>query len=213
VEPGAVIGGNLVWRSDKPPEIAEDAQILGEVRAAGGPVQSLGREPADRFDFGWALGIAAAVAALVLLWFAPGLVHRSSAVFRAAPGRTLALGAASLVLTPIIAFVLFVTVLGWLLGLVVLAGYVFGVLLSGLIGLLIVVQVLRGRFRPPPPAGGAAGSGGWATVVLLLLVLVALMLAQQVPLLGGLFSGLLVLAGFGALTALVTGRATGDSRQ
>jgi hypothetical protein len=209
VEPGAVIGGNLVWRSEKPPAIAEDAQILGEVRAAGGgQVRSIVQEPVDRFDFGWTLGIAAAAAALVLLWFAPQLVARSAAVFRAAPGRTLALGAASLVLTPIIAFVLFVTVLGWLLGLVVLAGYVFGVLLSGLIGLLIVVQVIRGRFHAPAPSGGVAGSGGWPSVVLLLLVLVALVLAQQVPLLGGLLSGLLVLAGFGALTALVTGRAT-----
>ena len=44
-----------------------------------------------------------------------------------------------------------------------------------------------------------------------LLVVVALVLAQQVPVLGGLLSLLLVLAGFGALTALVTGRATGQS--
>ena len=76
-------------------------------------------------------------------------------VFQAAPGRTLVLGAASLVLTPIIALVLFVTVLGWLLGLVVLAGYVFGVMLSGLLGLLIVVRSLRGRFGAAQlPAGG-----------------------------------------------------------
>jgi hypothetical protein len=38
---------------------------------------------------------------------------------------------------------------------------------------------------------------------------VLLVLAQRVPGLGGLLSVLLVLAGFGALTALVTGRATG----
>jgi hypothetical protein len=206
VAPGAVIGGDLLWRSNQPPIIAEDAQILGEVRpAGGGDVQSLVDQSPDRFGGGWSLGIAVAAAALVLLWFAPQLVARAAVVFQAAPGRALVLGAASLVLTPILAFVLFVTVLGWLLGLVVLAGYVFGVMLSGLLGLLIVVHSLRGRF------GAAVVSGGWSNLVLLLLVVAALVLAQQVPVLGGLFSLLLVLAGFGALTALVTGRATGQS--
>lgn len=211
VEPGTIIGGNLVWRSNQPPVIAEDVQILGEVREAGGDEsQSLVDEPSDRFDGGWALGVGVAAAALILLWFAPQLVARSAAIFQAAPGRTLVLGAASLVLTPIMAFLLIVTVLGWLLGLVVLAGYVFGLMLSGLLGLLIIVQSLRGRFGAAvAPVSGAAGSGGWRHLVLLLLVLAALVLAQQVPVLGGLLSLLLVLAGFGALTTLVTGRATG----
>ena len=201
LEPGAVIGGDLIWRSSQAPVIAEDAQILGEVRAAGGPaVQNLVDESADRVASAWALGIAVIAAALVLLWFAPQLVAGTVGVFRAAPGRTLLLGAASLVLTPLIAFVLFVTVLGWLLGLIVAAGYLFGVLLSGVIGLLIVVQSLRGRF--------AAASGGWLTLVLLLLVVGALLLAQDVPVLGTVLPALLVLAGFGALTALVTGRSS-----
>lgn len=209
VEPGAIIGGDLVWRSSQPPVIAEDAQILGEVRAAGGSdVQSLVHEPPSGFNGGWALAITMAAAALVLLWFAPHLVARSAVVFRAAPGRTLMLGAAALVLTPILAFLLFVTVLGWLLSLVVLAGYVFGLMLSGLLGVLIVVQLLRSRF--PGAAAPGSVSGGWPNLALLSLVLVALVMAQQLPLLGTLLSVFLVLAGFGALTALVTGRATGQ---
>jgi hypothetical protein len=204
VEPGAVIGGDLVWRSELPPLIAEDAQILGEVRAAGeDEPEAASEEASSRFDGGWAVGIALASAGLILLWFAPQLAARASAVFREAPGRTLLLGAASIVLTPIAALVLFATVLGWLLGLVVLAGYVFALLLSGLVGLLIVTQILRSRL------GGTAPNGGWRSAVLLLLVVVLLVLAQRVPVLGGLFAVLLVLAGFGALTALVTGRATG----
>lgn len=204
VEPGAVIGGDLIWRSELPPLIAEDAQILGEVRAAGDDEpEAASDEPSSRFDGGWAVGIALASAGLILLWFAPQLASRAAVVFREAPGRTLLLGAASIVLTPITALVLFATVLGWLLGLVVLAGYVFAVLLSGLVGLLIVTIILRGRL------GGAPANGGWRSAMLLLLVVVVLVLAQQVPVLGGLLSSLLVLAGFGALTALVTGRATG----
>ena len=88
--------------------------------------------------------------------------------------------------------------LGWLLGLVVLAGYVFAVLLSGLVGLLIVI-ILRGRL------GRHSRKRRVAERNVLLLVVVSLVLAQQVPVLGGLLSSLLVLAGFGALTALVTG--------
>ena len=216
VERDAVIGGDLVWRSEQPPTISEDAQILGEVRAAGSPVSDRGEALADqasgpfdagRFAGGWALGIAIAAAALVLSWFAPGLVARSATVFSAAPGRTLMLGAASLVLTPIVAFVLFVTLLGWLLGLVVLAGYVFGLMLSGLVGVLIIVRTLRYRFA----VAGAPPAGGWQWFLSLLLVVAGLILAQRVPVLGPLMSLTLVLAGFGALTALVTGRATGSN--
>ncbi len=216
VERDAVIGGDLVWRSEQPPTISEDAQILGEVRAAGSPVSDRGEALADqasgpfdagRFAGGWALGIAIAAAALVLSWFAPGLVVRSATVFRAAPGRTLLLGAASLVLTPIVAFVLFVTLLGWLLGLVVLAGYVFGLMLSGLVGVLIIVRTLQDRFA----VAGLPPAGGWRWFVLLLLVVAGLILVQRVQVLGTLIALAMVLAGFGALTALVTGRATGSN--
>jgi hypothetical protein len=199
VESGAVIGGDLVWRSAQPPFIAEDARILGEVRpAGGGDVQTFASDSSDRFDDGWAFGITVVVAALILLWFAPQLVSRSAAVFSAAPVRTLLLGAASVVLTPILAFVLFITVLGWLLGLVVMAGYLFGLMLSGLVGLLIIVRLLQNRL--------SVGVAGFRSLLVLVLVVVGLIAAQQVPALGGLLTILLVLGGFGALTAMVTGR-------
>lgn len=216
VEPGAIIGGDLVWRSRQPPTISEDAQILGEVRTAGSGDSGRGEALADqysgpfaagRFAGSWALGIAIAAAALVMSWFAPGLVARSASVFRSAPGRTLLLGAASIVLTPIMAFVLFVTLLGWLLGLVVFAGYVFGLMLSGLLGVLIIVRTLQDQFAAP----GAPVGGGWRSFVLLLLVVAGLILAQRVQVLGPLITLALLLAGFGALTALVTGRATGSN--
>lgn len=204
VEPGAVIAGDLVWRSERPPLVAEDAQILGEVRRAGDDEPEAIRDgAATGTRGGWAAGVALAAAALMLLWLTPQLAARAAVVFREAPGRTLVLGAASILLTPIAALVLFVTVLGWLLGLVVLAGYVFALLLSGLVGLLIATHILRVRL------GGTAVTGGWRSALLLVLVVTAVVLAQRVPVLGGLLGLLLVLAGFGALTALVTGRASG----
>ena len=206
IEPGAVIGGNLIWRSAKPPVIAEDARILGQVLAGGEEPTSLVDAPQADFRAGWPVGTAIAAAALVLLWFNPGLVSRSTEVFRAAPGRTLLLGLAALVMAPVLAVVLFVTVLGWLLGLVVLAGYFFGLLLAGLLGVLIVVQLLRGRFGATPGSPPLPGTGGWRGILLLLLVVAMIVGLQQVAVLGGVVTVLLVLTGLGVLTALVTGR-------
>lgn len=204
IEPGAVIGGDLIWRSELPPLIAEDAQILGEVRAAGeDEPEPAADESESGFDGGWAAGIALATAGFMLLWLAPQLANRAAVVFREAPVRTVLLGAASIVLTPVAALLLFVTVLGWILGLVVLAGYVFAVLLSGLVGILILALNLRGR------PGGTGAGGRWRDGLVLLMVVVVLVLAQRVPVVGGLLWALVVLAGFGALTALVTGRARG----
>ncbi|MDH5275512.1 MAG: hypothetical protein OEW88_03730 [Gammaproteobacteria bacterium] len=199
VESGAFIGGDLVWRSGEPPVIAEDARILGDVRAASGrDAPGFAGDSYDRVDDGWAFGITVVVAALILCWFAPQLVARSVAVFSAAPVRTVLLGAGAVVLMPILALLLFLTVLGWLLGLVVFAGYVFGVILSGLVGLLMVAQLVRNRF--------SWAATGWRSQVVLAGVLLALVAAQRVPGFGPLLSVLLVLGGLGALTALATGR-------
>jgi carbonic anhydrase/acetyltransferase-like protein (isoleucine patch superfamily) len=207
VAPGAVISGALVWRSDNPPEIADDAQILGGVVAADEleelqPVRSVVRlSPV-------AMGLAWFIAAVALLWLRPGLVERSASAFRGAPGRTLVLGAAALVLVPLGALVLLVTVLGWLLGLLLLAGFAFALMLSSVLGLLIAMRLLTDRQGVPgggPPVAGAAG--GWRRVVALALLTAGAVAAQPVPLLGNVVNLLLLLAGLGALTTLATGRA------
>ncbi|MEZ5565529.1 MAG: hypothetical protein R3F24_08400 [Gammaproteobacteria bacterium] len=80
-----------------------------------------------------------------------------------------------------------------------MAGYVFALLLSGLLGVLILMQVFRNRL-------GLPDSGGWRTVLLLVATVVLIIVLRQVPILGSLFTLLLVLAGLGAITALLTGR-------
>ena len=199
VESGAIIGGDLVWRSGQPPYIAEDAQVLGEVRAASsGEAQTIGEDSASRFDGGWAFGFTVVVAALILLWFAPELIARSAAVFSAAPVRTGLLGTASVVRTPVLAFVLFVTVLGWLVGLVVMAGYAFG---------LAVQPGRRADHRAASRNRLGATTAGWQGLVLLVLV------GRADGGTRGAGSGRALHPadprGFGALTALVTGRGPG----
>lgn len=210
VAPGTVISGALLWRSDNPPEIAEDAEIMGGVVAAD---EVAAAEPAIHTAGRWgpvALGSAWFIAALALFWLRPALVMRSARVFRSAPGRTLVLGAATLVLTPLGALVLFVTVLGWMLGLLLLAGFAFALLLAGVLGLLIVMRLVAERQPVPGGPSSSSAAGGWRSVAILALLTAGAVAAQPVPLLGNVVNGLLLLAGLGALTALATGRVPPD---
>lgn len=211
VAPGAVINGELVWRSEAPPEIAEDAEIMGGVVSAA-DVDDAANAPLPAGPVpGIALGLAWFVAALVLLWLRPVLVSRAAAVFAAAPGRTLLLGVATLVLAPLGAVVLFVTLLGWLLGLLLLAAFLFALVLAAVLGLLMLVQLVAGRIRGAGQPDVAPGAGGWRSVALLAAFTAGVVALQGVPVLGSVVNGLLLLAGLGSLAALATGRAAAQS--
>lgn len=205
IDPGTVIGGHLVWHSEQPPLIAEDVLILGDVAGEAAPVDEFPETAAPVFS-GWALGIAILVAAAGVFWLSPSLVERSGALLSASPARTLVIGAGAAVLTPLLIVVLFVSVLGWLLGLLLLAAYVLAVLLSGLLGLLMLAQLLRIRTMAQEPVPATGRSLDWRVVLLLLPVTVFALLVQSVPVLGTLFSLLVMLAGFGALASLVMHR-------
>lgn len=200
VEPGTTILGELVWRSSQPPEIADDVRIADGVREAGEGEAPWPAEATGGHGTGsWAFGLALGIATLILLWSAPRLVADASAAFRAKPVGTLLLGAGAAILTPVVTLFLFATLLGWLLGIILLTGYLFALLLSGVLGVLILVQSIRRRLGLPE-------GGGWRTVLLLAATVMLVVVLHQVPFLGRLVSLLLVLAGLGALTALLTGR-------
>jgi hypothetical protein len=203
---GTQIGGDFNWESDQPPLIAEGVEIIGSLAGPDGPAPStlLGDVDVEApVTDGLGFGIALALSSAMVLWLAPGLIARSAATFRAAPGRTILLGLASAVFVPLLVVLLFVTVLGWLLGLVVMAGYLFGLLLAGLVGLLIVAEAARQRF------GGGVGvesRPGWRSLLVAVLLIAGLVVVQRVPWLGQIAATLVFLAGLGALTILVTGR-------
>ncbi|MDQ1302042.1 MAG: hypothetical protein QG595_25 [Pseudomonadota bacterium] len=206
IDPGAVIGGQLIWHSQEPPLIAEDALILGDMAGTQAPVDELPEMTPPVFD-NWALAIAIFVAAAGLFWLSPALVERSGTLFHAAPGRTLVVGAIAMALSPLLIVFLFVSIFGWLLGLLMLVAYVLAVLLSGLLGLLMLVQLIRIRFAAQEPVPATGRSPGWRSLALLLPVTLFALLMQSVPVLGGLFSMLVLLAGFGALASLLMRRA------
>lgn len=205
IESGAAIGGHLVWHSEQPPLIAEDALIMGEVAGVTAPVDELPETAAPAFG-GWALGLAIMIAAAGVFWLSPALVERSGALLNASPVRTLATGAIAISLTPLLIVVLFVSVFGWLFGLLLLTAYLLAVLLSGLLGLLMLVQLIRIRIAAQEPVPAAGRSPAWRDLVLLLPVTVFALVVQSVPVLGTLFSLFILLAGFGALALLAIRR-------
>jgi cytoskeletal protein CcmA (bactofilin family) len=190
IEPGATIGGDFTWRSDAEPVIAEDAQILGNI---GGARPAFDDERGFRAGRGLggrlALALAVFIAAAVLWRLFPDFVRRGSGKLRAAPLQTLVTGAAAFALTPLVVLMLFVTAIGWLLAIVLVAGYGFALAGTGLLALAALAEAFASR------GGGAAG---WSRRLLLLAVITtSVVLLQGVPAVGGLVTILLWLAGLG----------------
>ena len=183
VESGARVGGDIVSRET--PRVADGADVQGKITGV-----------AARFDwedvglggrFAWWLGysISTLILGLLLLLFAPGLDRAVSEAARRRLGGSVGLGVAVFVLTPIVAVILMVTIVGLPLGLFLLlalallytVGYVSG---AHAIGRFIVKQ---------PSSRYVAFLVGWAIVRVLGLV----------PILGGLVWTLVTILGLGAL--------------
>jgi cytoskeletal protein CcmA (bactofilin family) len=203
IEPGARIAGNLVWRSPVEPDIAPEAEILGNV--VGGEVPADAAFTSDTSSAGTAgrllLGAALFLAAATLWWLFPWLVSRASAELRAAPGRTLLAGVVTFFATPFVIFVLFLTLVGWLLAFALLAGYSFALASTGLLALAALADLVAGR--------GTATAGWGRRLGLLLVVTAATVLLQGVPGVGWLVTVFLWVAGLGMVVGVLRGpRAT-----
>ncbi len=187
VESGARILGDLTWRGDRPPSVADGAEIVGNLIEAPLPDQFRDEE---RGIGGVIIGVIAVfVAAAAIYLLGPNLVARTSEVIGRTPGRSLLIGLAVLVGMPLLIVVLMATVIGWMLALIVLAAYLLLVLLAGLIALLAVERLALGR---------------WATtrnkrLVTIMLVVVAAALLSLIPVIGPLVTASLILFGLGAL--------------
>lgn len=198
IGPGAIIAGDLVWRSDAEPVIAEDAQILGNISGSTPAFDDDG--DGRRGDIGGRIVLAVAVfIATAVLWrLFPDFVRRGSQKLREAPLRTLLSGSLALLLTPLAVFVLFLTAIGWLLAIVLVAGYGFALAVTGLLALAALAEGIAGRDVAGP---------GWSRRLLLLAVLTAgVVLLQGVPGVGGLVTVMLWLLGLGMVVRVLRDR-------
>jgi hypothetical protein len=121
VLPGAIIRGDLVVRSPRPPVISQQAQVIGAVRHE--PTRTSGRWAAWPIFWGWTfLGLFLLGAAALLL--APSWSRDVADVLRARPGVSMVIGALLLFFVPVVVALLAVTIVGIPLAVVAFALYV-----------------------------------------------------------------------------------------
>ena len=202
--PGARIGGRLHYVSDAELERAPGAVIAGPVtrEAAArpaGPQPRAGSWHGQRISHasGWASGLLSFLGLLacaaVFLLLLPGFADATGRRLQRTPWLALAVGFGAAAALPVLAVLLFVTLIGLPLGVAVLALYPVLLLAGFLVGVLLLAELLAVRLvKSRPVAAGARIA--WSAAALLLVLLVG-----WIPLAGGLLVGALALAGAGAL--------------
>jgi hypothetical protein len=195
---GAQVGGNLDYTSNNSVQLLNGARVSGTTTRHT-PTDG-GGGAGDGF-LGWLRGLIGIFAlGLLLIFLLPGLSARAIDTERALPWASLGIGAAILVVTPIVALIVFVIGIligGWWLGalliplwiLVLAAGYA----ISGfLLGRLVFARLGWGRYHD-----ALALLGG-----LFVLTVVGL-----IPVIGWLVSLAALMLGAGALALVLSRRA------
>ena len=197
VLPGTAIGGRLIYRSTEPARIDPAAKIAGGVeRTLIGP-----RLPDARTfrivragtGLVFAAGLFVVGAALLLIF--PGFALGAARAIGSDPLKSLGLGFALLVATPVAALIAIVTLAGAMLGLALIALYLVA-LLAGFLAAAIFVGDLGLR-----AIGRSETAGRILRLFSLLVGLALLAVLRAVPLVGGLaiFAALVLGLGAGAL--------------
>ena len=136
------------------------------------------------------LGLLAAAAVFVLLF--PKFSADAPQMVRIAPWRAFALGLGVLADAPLLAVLLFITLLGIPLGIAVFALYPLLALVGYLVGVLFVAQRARAA------ASSDAAAGVRTTLGYAALALLALALIDRLPVVGALVGVITTIAGIGA---------------
>ena len=202
LDPTAQVKGNVAYTSPNEAEVAPGATVNGTIVRSEPATQA--EAPATALALDWFKGVVGlAVLGLVLLALFPRAVSRNTAMLRLSPWKSLGLGAAVLVLTPILAAVVFglgLWVGGWWLGLVLLGVYLVWLALGYLVSAATLGGALLTRVR------GVRGLPIWS----LLLGLVILAAVQLVPFIGGLVGLAAVVFGSGALLLTIASARTSN---
>jgi hypothetical protein len=185
VMPDTIIRGDLVVRSPQPPEIAEAAQVLGQVR-----YEELREEGWFAWPAFWAwsfLGLL--VVGVAALAFSTPWAARVATTLRARPGMSLVTGALVLIVTPFVVAGLAVTLIGIPLAVVLVGLYVAVLVLSAVFVSYRVGSWLLDR-------AGRPGASRWVRMAAGAFVV---SLGMSLPLVGWVLALLVLLVGTGAL--------------
>jgi cytoskeletal protein CcmA (bactofilin family) len=192
IEKSAVITGRLHYRSSHEAVIANGVRIDGEVVYT--PVD-VDMKPvmASALLAGLALLLSIIIAAVALYLLFPGFSMRISQTLQHEPWISLGLGLAVFAAVPLLATILFSTVIGALLALVLLLIYLVMLLAGYFAGALFVASRVLDKM-------GKADVSNSGRAVALSATLFVLALINLIPIAGTLVSWAVLLAGLGALS-------------
>jgi len=198
IGPDAVIRGRLTYQGPGRPQVADGAVIAGGIERRHrqwrglGEESGLGRALAGVLHALWFAGVL--LSGILLVAVFPRFTREAAATARRDTLTSLGLGAALLVAVPILALMLFVTIIGIPLGFATLMGYGLLLMLGYLTAALAVGDWLLERSRP-----AEAGNAGWR-MLFLLVALVGIALLRWVPWIGGVAVFVLFVTGLGAFS-------------
>jgi len=208
--PGAKIGGALRYVSAGELKRAEGATVAGAISheaaqdRASRHAERGGWRMHERRGTGWIGGLLSYLGLLAcgafLLLVAPGFSAQAPQRIRTTPWVSLGLGFATVFAAPVLAVLLFVTLLGIPLGLIVLALYPVVMLAGFLVGTLYFARLIPGTLRQEAPATFGRAFGYFALALLLV------MLLARVPFIGGLLLSFVTFGGIGACAVELYGR-------
>jgi hypothetical protein len=198
VLPGTVIAGTLHYRGPQPAVVADDAEI--------GNLQYTESDGFDRPAVSILGGLLAAllvflslaVCALIYLWLLPGLSREAAGNARDRMLLSLGVGVLTVLLTPMLAAVLFALLVTAPIAIALFAAYVVALVLGALTTVACLGHWLRDRFL------SGRGDGAGTTVISVLLAGVAFWVVGLVPFIGALVVMLAFTTGIGGLILAAT---------
>lgn len=125
---------------------------------------------------------------------------------KSSPGRSIGVGLATIVGTPILAVLFMITLIGIPVGILLIALYPFALLLGFLVGALFIASLAPQLLKRPPPPTVAKAIGHFAVA------LAVVMLLAKVPSIGGLFLVAVLVLGVGAFEVELFRRMRSGSR-
>jgi cytoskeletal protein CcmA (bactofilin family) len=179
IEPGATVRGRQTVTTPQPPEVGPGAVFAALIGT-----------------FLFAIG-AGLVLGILLLIFARPFVERAIDRIRTAPVQSALVGLAVLILVPLIALIVMVTVVGIPIGLLMLLAFPLTLLSAGVLAAFGLSDWLMNRSRSQRSWGGR--------VLLLLVGLIILTVIGLIPILGFVTWVVALIVGLGALWQAIRG--------
>jgi hypothetical protein len=191
--PKADVSGNLTYISNTPAQIQSGAKVNGTITQNRPPQQQVQPNQIAKTLATFALVVklmylvSYLIVGLLLIRFFPLFIGSVADNINRRFWPSLGWGLLILILTPIIIFFLFITVLGIPLALILLAVFWILIFLSKIFVSLVIGQRILGWF-------GRRDNWGWA----LFLGVIVYLILTLIPILGGLITFIVTLLGLGA---------------